>query len=117
MKRSHRRILTDLLFEPAGTIAEVLVSNEFDDYRIVYAITDPSGKEIVYVGHSEVGRNLKGRLKAHLKARDKMGFIESNSKVYVHIMITETYVLNAFEEEIGTLPLLNRVKSCRHPKR
>lgn len=101
-------------FERAGELGGVLKSDEFDGTRVIYAITNPAKTEIVYVGDTEVGRDVRGRLKSHLKDRDKVGLVEEDSDVYIHIMITEFAVLNAFEDSVGSLPVLNKRKSQKN---
>ena len=116
MKSSHKKILDNNMFEFIGTVEQVISSDEFDNLRVVYAITDPKRNEIVYIGHSEKGRNLRGRLKSHLKDREKIGAVENKSHVYMHLMITEYSVLGEFEDKHGCLPKLNKKKSQIHPK-
>ena len=49
-----------------------------------------------------------------MKDREKVGLVEENSDVYVHVMITEYFVLSTFEELVGALPVLNKRKSRKH---
>ena len=106
----HEELLDEHQFDLAGTIEEVLASDEHDGFRIVYAITNPEHTEVVYIGDTEIGRNLRGRLRAHMKDRGKIGLVENDSHVYVHIMITELLVLHHFEQDTGRLPALNKRK-------
>jgi hypothetical protein len=92
-------------------LESALKSDEYDEARVIYAITNPEKTEIVYIGDTESGRDVRGRLKAHLKDRDKIGLVENESDVYIHFMITEFLVLSTFEEEVGSLPALNKRKS------
>lgn len=113
MNKKHQKILDDNHFEPHGTVASALKSDEFDGCRVLYAISDPAGEDIVYVGDTEVGRDVRGRLKAHMNARDKAGYVEPTSKVWIHFMVTEYKVLCDFEEETGNLPKLNKRKVAK----
>lgn len=110
LKREHEKVLKEHHFEHAGTVGEVLSSDEYDELRLIYAITDPTQREIVYVGETEQGRNLRGRLAAHLKDRDKINLVEKESQLYVHVMVTEFAVLSAFEDAVGGLPACNKRK-------
>jgi hypothetical protein len=110
LKREHEKLLKKHRFESVGTVGEAVTSDEFDELRVIYAITDPKGKEIVYVGDTEQGRNLRGRLNAHLKDRDKIDLVEKESSLYVHVMVTEYLVLGTFEEMTGGLPVCNKRK-------
>lgn len=114
MTKTHKKILDYFHFEHAGSVERTLKSDEYDGMRVIYAITDPNGDEIVYVGDTEVGRDVRGRLKAHLKDRDKAGLVENDSDVYIHVMVTEFAVLSAFEEDHGHLPKLNKRKSQKN---
>jgi hypothetical protein len=114
LKRDHARILKDHHFEHAGALAEALKSDLFDDCRVIYAITNPDKTEIVYVGDTEQGRDVRGRLKAHLKDREKLGLVENDSDVYTHMMVTEYAVLTGFEDLTGSLPVLDKRKSAKH---
>jgi hypothetical protein len=40
--------------------------------------------------------------------------VENNSDVYIHLMVTEFFVLSEFEEESGAMPALNKRKSAKH---
>ena len=108
--RKHRRILKDNHFEACGTLAKAMKLDEWDGDRVIYAITDPAGERIVYVGDTERGRDLRGRLKSHLNDRSKMGLVELSSKLWVHFMVTEYKVLCDFEDATDSLPELNRRK-------
>jgi hypothetical protein len=110
----HADILREHLFEDAGLLSYALTNDEFDGLRVVYAITDPAQTEIVYVGDAEQSRNLRSRLRAHLKDREKTGHVEANSFVYVHVMITEFLVLNCFHADVGRLPKCNKRKVGKH---
>lgn len=111
---THAALLREHHFESAGTLGYVVRGDTYDGLRTLYAITNPQWTEIVYIGDSEQGRNLRGRLKAHLNTRDKAGHIERNSLVFVHVMVTEYMVLDRFEQEMKALPLLNRTKARKH---
>jgi hypothetical protein len=114
LKPAHKKVLTETHFEHVGELKKVLASDEFDGSRVIYAITNPEKTEIVYVGDTEQGRDVRGRLKSHMKDREKVGLVEENSDVYIHLMITEFYVLDTFEELVGALPALNKRKSQKH---
>ncbi len=114
LKKAHKKVIDSMHFEYWGELFEVLESDEFDGVRVIYAITNPDKTEIVYVGDTEQGRDVRGRLKAHVKDRDKVGLVENESAVYIHYMITEFLVLSTFEEEVGGLPVLNKRKSQKH---
>jgi len=114
LKRAHQKLMDEFHFEHWGSLEDVLKDDEYDGSRVIYAITNPSQTEIVYVGDTEQGRDVRGRLKSHLKDRDKVGQVENDSDVYVHLMITEYAVLDAFEADTGALPALNRRKSQKH---
>ena len=60
------------------------------------------------------GRDVRGRLKAHLNSREKVGQVEKTSEVYIHMMVTEFMVLDAFEQDAGAIPVLNKRKSQKH---
>lgn len=107
-------ILREYLFEDAGLLRNALRLDTFDGLRIVYAITNPEQTEIIYIGDTEQGRNLRGRLKAHMKDREKIGHVELDSFVYVHVMITEFLVLNCFQEDTGKIPVCNKRKVAKH---
>jgi len=66
------------------------------------------------VGDTEQGRDVRGRLKAYLRDREKAGLVEESSMVYIHMMVTEFAVLTAFEEDTGALPALNKRKIAKH---
>lgn len=106
----HADLLREHLFEDAGTLSDALTHDDFDGLRVVYAITNPAHTEIVYVGDAEQSRNLRSRLRAHLKDRDKIGHVERESLVFVHVMITELLVLNCFHADVGRLPVCNKRK-------
>lgn len=110
----HADLLRGHRFESAGTVAHVLSDDEYDGIRALYAITNPAKTAVVYVGESEAGRDIRGRIKAHMNARDKAGNIEADSLVFVHVMVTEYMVLDAFEHATGGLPLLNHHKTMKH---
>jgi hypothetical protein len=110
----HADILREHLFEDAGLLSYALTTDAFDGLRVVYAITNPEQTEIIYVGDAEQSRNLRSRLRAHLKDREKIGHVEANSFVYVHVMITEFLVLNCFHEDVGRLPKCNKRKVGKH---
>lgn len=111
---AHASLLRGHRFESAGTVAHVLSDDEYDGIRALYAITNPAKTAVVYVGESEAGRDIRGRIKAHMNARDKAGNIEADSLVFVHVMVTEYMVLDAFEHATGALPLLNHHKTMKH---
>jgi GIY-YIG catalytic domain len=113
LKREHQKILKEFQFEAVGELREALKNDEFDDNRVIYAITNPEGTAVVYVGDTEQGRDVRGRLKAHLRDREKAGQIEEDSFVYIHVMVTEFAVLSAFEYETGALPALNKRKIAK----
>lgn len=114
LKKSHKEILEHLHFEHAGELADALKSDEYDGMRVIYAITNPKQTEIVYIGDTEQGRDVRGRLKSHLKDREKVGLVENESDVYIHVMVTEFLVLTEFEDKSGSLPVLNKRKSQKH---
>jgi hypothetical protein len=113
LKREHEKILKEHQFEHAGSLDQVLGTDEWDGLRVIYAITDPKKREVVYVGDTEQGRDLRGRLNAHMKDREKVDLVEKNSSVYVHVMVTEFLVLTAFEEATGSLPSCNKRKVAK----
>lgn len=108
LDRDHARLLREHLFEDAGPLWRVLTTDAWDGLRIVYALTDPECRAVVYVGETELGRNLRGRLRCHLRDREKLGAVERESRVYVHVMITEFMVLARFREETDALPRCNK---------
>lgn len=110
LNKKHLRVLTENHFEAHGTIGSALKSDEYDGCRVLYAISDPTGEQVIYVGDTEVGRDLRGRLKAHMNARDKAGHVELESQVWIHFMVTEFKVLSDFEDVAGALPKLNKRK-------
>lgn len=114
LKKPHQKLIAEMHFELVGELADVLASDEFDGLRVIYAITNPEKTEIVYIGDTEQGRDVRGRLKSHMKDREKAGLVEENSHVYIHVMITEYLVLTTFEELVGGLPVLNKRKSQKH---
>ncbi len=111
---AHADILREHLFEDAGLLGDALLTDEFDGARVVYAITNPGQTEIVYIGDSEQGQNLRDRLRSHVRDRQKMGHVEKESRVYVHVMITEYMVLDCFQQDIGRLPVCNKRKVAKH---
>ena len=113
----HAALLRECHFETAGPLADVIRTDEYDGIRIIYAITNPQQTDIVYVGDTEEGRDVRGRLKDHLDTRSKAGHVEKTSLVFVHVMVTEYMFLDRFEEEVGTLPELNKRKVAKHWKR
>ena len=114
LESKHQKIMKQFHFERWNEVKKCLESDEFDGFRIIYAITNPTKTEIIYVGDTEQGRDVRGRLKAHMKDREKVGFVENDSDVYIHVMITEFLVLDTFEQLNGSLPKLNKRKSQKH---
>jgi hypothetical protein len=114
LKKPHQKVLDEMHFDYISEVGDFLKNDEFDDARVIYAITNPEKTEIVYVGDTEQGRDVRGRLKAHMKDRDKVGLVELDSDVYIHFMITEFLVLSTFETEAGSLPALNKRKVQKH---
>jgi hypothetical protein len=114
LKKPHKKVIDQMHFEHVGEMRDALKSDEFDGFRVIYAISNPGKTEIVYVGDTEQGRDVRGRLKAHMKDREKVGLVEENSDVFIHVMITEYSVLTEFENESGALPVLNKRKSAKH---
>ena len=114
MKKSHQKLLNEFHFEDCGQLVNFLKKDEFDGSRVIYAITDPEKLEVVYVGDTEQGRDVRGRLKAHLKDREKVEKVENESHVFIHVMVTEFMVLDAFDNDTGGLPALNKRKSQKH---
>ena len=112
----HAALLREHHFETAGHVGFVMRGFTYDGMRVLYAITDPAYTRVVYVGDSEIGRNLKGRLKDHLDSRKMAGHIERDSLVFVHVMVTEYMVLDRFEEETGSMPLLNTAKAPKNAR-
>jgi hypothetical protein len=49
-----------------------------------------------------------------VRDREKAGFVELGSTVYVHVMVTELFVLEEFEECAGAMPVLNKHKVAKH---
>ena len=113
LRREHAKIIKEFKFEPVGTLGAALKSDEFDNCRVIYAISNPEGTEIVYVGDTEQGRDVRARLKAHLRDRDKVALVEEDSQVFIHMMVTEFAVLTAFEDDSGALPTLNKRKVAK----
>lgn len=111
---AHADLLREHLFEDAGLLGRALKSDAFDGVRVVYAITNPQQTAIIYIGDTEQGRNLRGRLKAHVRDREKIGHVELDSFVYVHVMITEFLVLDRFQEDTGAIPVCNKRKVQKH---
>ena len=114
LKKPHQKLVNEMNFEHIGEVGDVIQSDEFDGLRVIYAITNPAKTEIVYIGDTEQGRDVRGRLRSHLKDREKVDLVEEDSDVYLHVMITEYLVLSAFEEMVGSLPVLNKRKSQKH---
>lgn len=114
LKKAHKQVLDEMHFEHVGELSKALKSDEFDGSRVIYAITNPDKSEVIYVGDTEQGRDVRGRLKSHMKDREKVGLVEENSDVYIHVMITEFAVLSAFEDLTGGLPALNKRKVQKH---
>ena len=114
LKKPHKQVVDGMHFELVGELGKALKSDEFDGSRVIYAITNPEKTEIVYIGDTEQGRDVRGRLKSHMKDREKVGLVEENSDVYIHVMITEFFVLSTFEELVGGLPALNKRKVQKH---
>ena len=110
----HAALLREHRFETAGLAKAVLRTDEYDGVRTLYAITNPEQTEVVYVGDAEVGRDLRARLKAHLDSRGKAGHVEPDSLVFVHVMVTEYMVLSRFQEDTGSMPVLNKRKVPKH---
>ena len=113
----HAALLREHHFETAGVMGTLLRDDTYDGIRAIYAVTNPQRTALVYIGESEEGRDIRGRLKSHMNARDKAGHVEKDSLVFVHVMITEYMVLDRFEEVIGRLPLLNQRKVPKHKTR
>lgn len=110
----HCALLLEHRFETAGLAKAVIRTDEYDGVRAIYAITDPEQTEVVYVGDAEVGRDLRARLKSHLDSREKAGRVEPESMVFVHVMVTEYMVLSRFQEDTGSMPVLNKRKVPKH---
>ncbi len=113
----HAAMLREHHFETAGVMRDLLRSDEYDGIRAIYAVTNPEQTALVYIGESEEGRDIRGRLKSHMNARNKAGHVEKDSLVFVHVMVTEYMVLDRFEEVVGTLPVLNKRKVAKHQTR
>jgi hypothetical protein len=113
----HAAMLREHHFETAGVMRDLLRSDEYDGIRAIYAVTNPQQTALVYIGESEEGRDIRGRLKSHMNARNKVGHVEKESLVFVHVMVTEYMVLDRFEEVVGTLPVLNKRKVAKHQTR
>ena len=113
----HAAMLREHHFETAGVMRDLLRSDEYDGIRAIYAVTNPEQTALVYIGESEEGRDIRGRLKSHMNARNKAGHVEKESLVFVHVMVTEYMVLDRFEEVVGTLPVLNKRKVAKHQTR
>jgi hypothetical protein len=107
---AHLKVMKKLRFDREGTVREALKRDQLDGVRVIYAITDPGETKVVYVGETEAGKNLRGRLRAHLNDRSKINLVEPDSILFVHIQVTEFIVLSAFEEWTGGLPSLNKKK-------
>jgi len=114
LHHKHCALLLEHRFETAGLAKAVIRTDEYDGVRAIYAITDPEQTEVVYVGDAEVGRDLRARLKSHLDSREKAGRVEPESLVFVHVMVTEYMVLSRFQEDTGTMPVLNKRKVPKH---
>ena len=110
----HAALLREHHFETAGRVEFVMRGFAYDGMRVLYAIANPSATALVYVGDSEVARDLKKRLKDHLDSRRMAGLVEPDSLLFVHVMVTEYMVLDRFEEETGRLPTLNRSKAPKN---
>ena len=113
----HAAMLREHHFETAGVMRDLLRSDEYDGIRAIYAVTNPEQTALVYIGESEEGRDIRGRLKSHMNARNKAGHVEKESLVFVHVMVTEYMVLDRFEEVVGALPVLNKRKVAKHQTR
>lgn len=111
LEKTHLKVLKENHFEECGELSAAITRDEWDDCRVLYAITDPANSRIVYIGDTEVGRNLRSRLRAHLNDRSKIGAVEPTSRLWVHFMVTEFKVLCDFEDLTGKLPELNKRKS------
>lgn len=107
----HAALLREHDFESAGTIAKVLTTDGYDLTRLIYAIVNPQGTAIVYIGGTEAGRDLRGRLRNHMRDRAKIHHVERDSLVYVHIMLTEYVFIHHFHEDTGALPVCNKRKA------
>lgn len=92
-------------------------TTDYDDLRLVYAITDPAHTSVVYVGETDRARDPRARYRSHIDSRKKIGKVELESLVFVHVMVTEYMVLDAFEHDTGSMPPLNMRKSQRDPPR
>jgi len=114
LKKLHKKVIDQMHFELWGELGTVLDSDAYDGSRVIYAITNPEKTELVYIGDTEQGRDVRGRLKSHIKDREKVDFVEEESDVYIHFMVTEFSVLSCFEEEVGSLPPCNKRKSQKH---
>ena len=68
----------------------------------------------VYAGDTEQDRDVRERLKSHLKDRYKVRLVDETSDVCIHFMITEFLVLSTFDDLVGALPALNKRKSQKH---
>lgn len=110
----HAGLLRELHFVTVGDAGDAMALWAFRELRVVYAITNPARTEIVYVGDSEVGRDLAGRIKDHLSRREKAGYIERDSLVFAHVLITEYLVLDRFRDLTGSLPRLNKRVVRKH---
>ena len=110
----HAALLREHRFESAGLAKAVVRTDEYDGVRTIYALTNPEQTEVVYVGDAEVGRDLRARLKVHLDSREKAGRVEPESLVFVHVMVTEYMVLSRFQEDTGSMPVLNKRKVPKH---
>ena len=114
INETHRKLLEELDFEAVGHLSDVISTDKWDGWRLIYAITNPEKTEVVYVGDTEQGRDVRQRLKAHIKDREKAGHVENDSLVLIHVMVTEYWVLTRFEEESGKIPKLNKRKAAKH---
>jgi hypothetical protein len=109
--------LKRLGFVAVGALGDVIRDDRLDGLRIVYAITDPRGRDVVLFGETERGRDVRARLKKHLSERTAAGLIEPRSRVYVHMLVTEAYALGAYREATGHLPALKKQVRRYHLQR
>ena len=109
LRREHERVLRENNFEYFGSVENAIESGELDGTRLIYAITNPERTEIVYVGDTEEGKNVRARLRALLRDK-RTNMVESDSGLYFHAIVTEFSVVRAFEELAGEMPALNRRK-------
>ncbi len=107
----HADLLREHGFEAAGTLAQALSTDTYDLARVIYAIVNPEATAIVYIGGTEGGRDVRVRLRTHLRDRAKIGHVEKESLLFVHVMLTEYVVLHHFESDTGRLPVCNKRKA------